>query len=81
MSVFVEEVLIVPGSPWQNPYCEGMIGSIRQECLNHVIALNEAHLHRILANDFEYYHNSRPHFPHDRNSHPTTRAMNGNTSK
>jgi hypothetical protein len=64
----IEEVLIAPRSPWQNPYCERIIGSIRRDCLDHVIVLNEAHLHRILTGYFKYYHNSRPHLSPDRNS-------------
>ena len=73
-SMGIEEVLIAPRSPWQNPYCERVIGSIRRECLDHVIVLNEKHLHRILAEYFEYYHNSRPHLSLDRNS-PTPRCV------
>jgi putative transposase len=38
----VEEVLTAPRSPWQNPYVERLIGSIRRECLDHVIVFNEA---------------------------------------
>ena len=64
----IEEVLIAPRSPWQNPYCERVIGSIRRECLNHVIVFSERHLHRILTAYFEYYHNSRPHLSLGRNS-------------
>ncbi len=44
----IEEVVIAYRSPWQSPYVERLIGSIRRECLNHVIVLNEAHLRRIL---------------------------------
>ncbi len=57
----IEEVPTAPRSPWQNPYCERVIGSIRRECLDHVIVLNERHLHRILTDYLDYYHNSRPH--------------------
>ncbi len=57
----VEEVLTAPRSPWQNPYVERLIGSIRRECLDHVIVFNEAHLKRILARYFSYYHNARCH--------------------
>ena len=64
----IEEVLIAPRSPWQNPYCERVIGSIRQDCLNRLIVLNERHLYRILMDYFDYYHNSRPHLSLDRNS-------------
>ena len=70
----IEEVLIAPRAPWQNPYCERVIGSIRRECLNHVIVLNEAHLKRILTEYFAYYHHCRPHLSLDRNS-PTPREV------
>jgi len=64
----IEEVPIAARSPWQNPYCERVIGSIRRECLDHVIVLNERHLHRILTEYFDYYHHSRCHLSLDRNS-------------
>jgi len=64
----MEEVLIAPRSPWQNPCAEQLIGSIRRECLDHVIVLNEDHLRRILAEYFEYYHRARTHLSLDRNS-------------
>ena len=70
----IEEVLISPQSPWQNPYCERVIGSIRRECLNHVIVFGERHLHRILTEYFDYYHNSRCHLSLDRNA-PTPRRV------
>jgi putative transposase len=72
--VGIEEVPIAPRSPWQNPYCERVIGSIRRECLDHMIILNEDHLRRILKSYFQYYHNSRPHLSLDRNS-PTPRGV------
>jgi transposase InsO family protein len=64
----IEEVLSAPRSPWQNPYVERIIGSVRRECLDHVIVLNEDHLRRILASYFEYYHEARAHLSLDRNS-------------
>lgn len=48
-------------SPWQNIYVERVIQTIRIECLNHVIALNERHLTGILKDYIAYYNNSRPH--------------------
>src|SRR5215470_13262585 len=48
-------------SPWQNCYAERIIGSIRRECLNHVIVINEWHLRQILKSYFVYYHRSRTH--------------------
>jgi len=52
----IEEVPIAHRSPWQNPYCERVIGSIRRECLNHVIILSERHLKRILGSYLDYYY-------------------------
>ena len=57
----IKQVRIAYRSPWQNPYVERLIGSLRRECLDQVIILNEAHLYRILASYFEYYHESRTH--------------------
>jgi len=64
----IKEVPTAPQSPWQNPYAERLIGSIRRECLNHVIVLNERHLLRILRSYFDYYLHSRTHLSLDRNS-------------
>ncbi len=64
----IEEVLIAPRSPWQNPYAERLIGSIRRECLDHVIVLDERHLHRILRSYLDYYTRSRTHLSLDRNA-------------
>ena len=57
----IEEVKIAPYSPWQSPYVERLIGSIRRECLNDVIVLNERHLHRVLQSYVDYYHRWRLH--------------------
>jgi transposase InsO family protein len=57
----IEEVLTAPRSPWQNPYAERMIGSIRRECLDHAIVLGERHLRRLLNDYFEHYHRWRCH--------------------
>ena len=57
----IEEVLSTPGSPWQRAYVERVIGSIRRECLDHVIVFHESSLRRILASYFDYYHRSRTH--------------------
>ena len=47
--------------PWQNAYIERLIGSIRRECLDHVIVLNERHLRQLLSSSLAYYHQSRTH--------------------
>ena len=57
----IEQVLTAPRSPWQNPLVERMIGSIRRECLDHVIVLDERHLRRILRKYVDYYHSCRTH--------------------
>ena len=67
-SMGIEEVISAPQSPWQNPYCERVIGSIRRDCLDHLIVLHEAHLKRILSGYFEYYHHWRTHLSLERNS-------------
>ena len=64
----IDEVLIAPRSPWQNPYVERVIGSIRRECLDHFIILGETHLCRILKEYVEYYNKVRPHLSLNRNS-------------
>ena len=60
-SMGIEEVVTAPGSPWQNPYCERLIGSIRRECLDHLLVLGERHLLRVLHGYASYYHTSRTH--------------------
>ena len=57
----IGEVISSPFSPWQNPYAERLIGSIRRECLDHVVVLSERHLRRVLAAYIAYYHESRTH--------------------
>jgi putative transposase len=57
----VEEVLMAPRSPWQNPFVERLVGSIRRECLDHVIVVTERHLKRILTDYLRYYHRWRTH--------------------
>ena len=58
----INEVVTAPRSPWQNPFVERLIGSIRRDCLDHVIVLNESHLSRILSFYFDYYHYDRTHY-------------------
>jgi hypothetical protein len=60
-SMGIEQVFISARSPWQNPYVERIIGSIRRECLDHTIIFSEKHLRRVLKEYFKYYHGSRTH--------------------
>ena len=72
----IEEVLIAPQSPWQNPYAERLIGTLRRELLDRVIVLNEAHLRRLMTSYLEYYHRVRPHLSWERNA-PIPRPIQG----
>jgi putative transposase len=64
----IREVCITPRAPWQNPFVERLIGSIRRECLDHVLILNDAHLRRLLRSYVAYYNRSRPHQALENNS-------------
>jgi putative transposase len=74
------EVISAPHSPCQNPYVERIIGSIRRECLDHLIVFNERHLRRVLSSYQDYYHRTRTHLslmkdcPDSRPVHPPTRG-------
>jgi transposase InsO family protein len=57
----IKQVLSTPGSPWQRAYVERVIGTIRRECLDHLIVFNEGSLHRHLRSFLSYYHGSRTH--------------------
>jgi putative transposase len=73
----IAEVVSAPASPWQNPYVERLIGSIRRECLDHVIVINEAHLRRVLTTYGRYDHRSRTHLGLDKDA-PEHRPAAGN---
>jgi putative transposase len=64
----IREVLTAPRSPWQNAYVERLIGSIRRECLDHVITFHETGLHRVLKSYFEYYERTRTHLSLNKDS-------------
>jgi transposase InsO family protein len=66
----ITEVIAAPRSPWQNPYAERLIGSIRRECLDHVIIFNEHHLRRVLSSYFQYHNPA--------SQHPSVYVVEGN---
>jgi putative transposase len=70
----IREVLTAPRSPWQNAYAERFIGSVRRECLDHIIVFNESCLRRILKAYFEYYEHSRTHLALKKDA-PASRAV------
>ena len=57
----IREAVIAPRSPWQNAYAERVIGSIRRECLDHVVVISERHLRDILSKYMDYYNRTRTH--------------------
>jgi hypothetical protein len=57
----IEQILTAPQNPWQSPLVERLIGSIRRDCVDHVIVLGERQLKRILTSYFAYYHQCRTH--------------------
>jgi putative transposase len=57
----IEEVVSAPQSPWQNPFVERVIGTLRRECLDHVIVWNARSLRRTLRDYLDYYHRWRTH--------------------
>ena len=57
----ISEVLAAARSPWQNAFVERLIGSVRRECLDHMLVLGERHLRHILTGYFAYYHGARTH--------------------
>jgi transposase InsO family protein len=64
----ITEVLTAPRSPGQNPFAERLIGSVRRECLDHVVVLGERHLRRTLTAYFAYYHRARTHLALDKDA-------------
>ena len=70
----IKEVVTAPRSPWQNAYVERLIGSIRRECLDHIIIFNEHHLRRVLSSYFQYHHQTRTHLSLDKDC-PETRPI------
>jgi putative transposase len=79
-AIGIEQVLSAPRSPWQNPFVERLIGTLRRDCLDHVIVLNDRHLRHIVGRYLDYYHNWRTHLslamdaPNPRTVHPPDRG-------
>ena len=73
-SMGIADVVTSARSPWQNPFAERVIGTIRRELLDHVIVLNERHLRDRLRSYFRYYHASRTHLALDKDA-PEPRAV------
>jgi putative transposase len=76
-----EELRLAPRSPWQSPYVERFIGSVRRECLDHVIVLNRCHLYRLLKSYFAYYHHWRTHLGLDKDAPQARRVQRPDEGK
>ena len=72
----IQQVLAAPRSPWQRAYIERVIGTIRRECLDHVIVWREAGLYRHLRRFADYYHRSRTHLGLEKDT-PESRPVQG----
>jgi hypothetical protein len=79
-SMGITEVSTAPRSPWQNPCVERVIGSIRRECLDHLVIFNERHLRSVLSSYIDYYHRTRTHLALDKDCpdpRPIQRSSSG----
>jgi putative transposase len=74
LTMGIHAIKTAPRAPWQNPYVERLIGTLRRECLDHMVVLNETHLRRLLRDYLAYYHSVRTHLSLDKDS-PEPRAV------
>ena len=74
VGIGLEQVRTAYRSPWQNGYVERWIGRLRRECLDHVIAVNEVQLRRVLRSYVEYFHDDRTHLGLDKDT-PSGRGV------
>ena len=73
-AIGIGEVLTAPRSPWQNPFAERLLGTVRHDCLNHVMVLGAAHFRRVLTRYFLYDHQFRTHLSLEKDT-PERRAI------
>jgi transposase InsO family protein len=79
----IKEVITAPRSPWQNAYVERVIGSIRRECLDHIVIFDERHLRRVISSYVDYYQSTRTHLSLDKDCldpRPTCHPGSGRSS-
>src|SRR5256712_12120154 len=74
----IREAVTAPRSPWQNAYAERVIGSIRRECLDHVVVIGERHLRQILSRYVDYHNGTRTHLSLAKDA-PETRSVQGSS--
>ena len=73
-SVGIRDRPTSPRSPWQNAYAERLIGSIRRECIDHVVVFGECHLRHVLLSYMSYYNGTRTHLSLNKDA-PVSRAV------
>jgi putative transposase len=71
----IEEVVTAPHAPWQNPFVERFVGCARRECFDHVIALNETGVQRLMTRYASYYERARTHLALDNDAPIPRRVM------
>ena len=77
----IQEVVIALRSPWHNAYAERVIGSIRRECLDHVVVIGEGHLREILSKYVDYYNGTRTHLSLSKDAPKPRTAESGQSVK
>jgi transposase InsO family protein len=77
----ITEVITAPRSPWQNACVERVIGSIRRECLDHIVIFNQRHLRRVLSSYVDYYQRTRTHLSLDKDCPQSRPIQNGNVGR
>jgi transposase InsO family protein len=70
----IRDRLTSPRSPWRNGYAERLIGSVRRECLDHVVVFGERHLRHVLASYMKYYNEVRTHLSLEKDA-PVSRTI------
>ncbi|MFZ0286983.1 MAG: integrase core domain-containing protein [Terriglobales bacterium] len=73
-SLGIKEIIIAPRSSWRNAFAQRLIGSIRRECLDHIVVFNQRHLRKMLGKYLAYYDRSRTHLALEKDS-PEPRAI------
>jgi len=77
----IAEIVSAPRSPWENAYVERVIGSIRRECLDHVVIFNERQLRRVLSTYIDYYNQTRTHLSLDKIARNRTRSCHSGSEE
>ncbi|MGA9722997.1 MAG: integrase core domain-containing protein [Candidatus Binatus sp.] len=80
-AMVITEVITAPRSPWQNAYVERVIGSIRRECLDHIVIFNQRHLRHVLSSYVDYYQRTRMHLSLDKDCPQSRPVQHGSVGR